>query len=105
MDHSCGTLCENRLYTDEGCQAAMEELWVAIAERYKDNPIVAAYDIMNKPQNNSDYEGENSYDPWQLSNQIYDRMIKVIREVDDRHIITVEGIWKVSNLPKPVTKG
>ena len=110
MDHSCGTLCENRLYTDEGCQAAMEELWVAIAERYRDNPTVAAYDIMNEPQNNGGYEGENSYDPWQsqswqLSNQIYDRMIKAIREVDDRHIITVEGIWRVSNLPNPVTKG
>ena len=35
MDHCCGTLCENRLYTDEQCQETMEKLWVAIAEDRK----------------------------------------------------------------------
>ena len=110
MDHCCGTLGENRLYTDEVCQDTMEKLWVAIAKRYRDNPTVAAYDIMNEPQNNSGYEGENSYDPWnrnswELSNRIYDRMIKAVREVDQNHIITVEGIWRVSNLPNPKVMG
>lgn len=110
MDHCCGTLCQNRLYTDEQCQETMEKLWVAIAKRYRDCATVAAYDIMNEPQNNGGYEGENSYDPWdskswQLSNQIYDRMIQAIREVDQEHIITVEGIWRISNLPDPGKKG
>ena len=110
MDHCCGTLCENRLYTDETCQDTMEKLWIAIASRYKDNATVAAYDIMNEPQNNGGYEGENSYDPWQsysweMTNKVYDRMIKAIREVDDRHVITVEGIWRVSNLPDPAKMG
>lgn len=110
MDHSTGTLCKNILYTDETCQATMEKLWVAIAQRYKDCPVVAAYDIMNEPQNNGGYEGENSYDPWkketwEMSNQIYDRMIKAIREVDDRHVITVEGIWRITNLPDPAVAG
>lgn len=110
MDHCCGTLCQNELYTNEVCQATMEKLWVAIADRYKDNPVVAAYDIMNEPQNNGGYEGENSYDPWQkasweMSNQIYDRMIKAIRTVDNRHVITVEGIWRITNLPDPATLG
>ena len=110
MDHCCGTLGVNELYTDETCQNTMELLWRTIAARYKDNPVVAAYDIMNEPQNNSGYEGEHSYDPWnsqswEMSNQIYDRMIKAIREVDNRHVITVEGIWRVSNLPDPKTVG
>ncbi len=110
MDHCCGTLCENRLYTDETCQQTMEKLWVAIAERYQGNPTVAAYDIMNEPQNNGGYTGANSYDPWQsdsweMSNLIYDRMIKAIREVDADHVITVEGIWRVSNLPDPAEMG
>ncbi len=110
MDHCCGTLGVNELYTDETCQNTMELLWRTIAARYKDNPAVAAYDIMNEPQNNSGYEDEHSYDPWnsqswEMSNQIYDRMIKAIREVDNRHVITVEGIWRVSNLPDPKIVG
>ena len=110
MDHCCGTLCRNDLYTDVNCQNVMELLWTVIAARYKDNPVVAAYDIMNEPQNNSGYEGEHSYDPWQkasweMSNQIYDHMIKAIREIDNRHVITVEGIWRVSNLPDPMSMG
>ena len=110
MDHCCGTLGENRLYTDEQCQQTMEMLWVALAQRYCDNPTVAAYDIMNEPQNNGGYEGENSYDPWKskswkMSNAVYDRMIKAIREVDTKHVITVEGIWRVSNLPDPAAMG
>lgn len=110
MDHSCGTLCVNDLYTDETCQATMELLWKTIADRYKDNPVVAAYDIMNEPQNNSGYEGVNSYDPWdsnswQMTNQIYSRMISAIRQVDTRHVITVEGIWRASNLPDPAQPG
>ena len=110
MDHSTGTLSENRLYTDEVCQDTMETLWVAIANRYKNNSTVAAYDIMNEPQNNSGYEGANSYDPWEktsweMSNKIYDRMIKAIRAIGDEHVITVEGIWRVSNLPNPKSMG
>lgn len=110
MDHCCGTLCENRLYTDEQCQQTMETLWVTLAERYRDNATVAAYDIMNEPQNNSGYEGINSYDPWEstsweLSNAVYDRMIRAIRSVDPNHVITVEGIWRVSNLPDPAQTG
>lgn len=110
MDHCCGTLEENRLYTDVVCQESMKKLWVAIANRYKENSTVAAYDIMNEPQNNSGYTGKNSYDPWEqesweMTNQIYDSMIKAIRETGDNHVITVEGIWRVTNLPNPNEKG
>ncbi|WP_312103059.1 cellulase family glycosylhydrolase [Lachnoclostridium sp.] len=110
MDHCCGTLARNSLYTNAVCQESMKKLWVAIANRYKDTSTIAAYDIMNEPQNNTGYEGENSYDPWkqeswEMTNQIYDSMIKAIRDTGDNHIITVEGIWRVSNLPDPREMG
>lgn len=110
MDHSCGTLAQNRLYTSAVCQETMKKLWVAIAYRYKYTSTVAAYDIMNEPQNNTGYEGEYSYNPWKqeswdMTNQIYDSMIKAIRATGDNHIITVEGIWRVSNLPDPRKMG
>lgn len=110
MDHCSGTLGRNELYTNETHQQTMQTLWEAIAGRYKDNPVIAAYDIMNEPQNNSGYEGENSYDPWQeesweMTNAVYDRMIKAIRKIDPDHVITIEGIWRVSNLPDPKEMG
>lgn len=111
LNHSTGTLMENDLYTNETYQAAMEKLWVAIAERYKDEPAVAAYDIMNEPQNNgSNWGHEHFYLPQlastqEMTNSIYRRMVAAIREVDTRHIITVEGIWRSSYLPDPAEEG
>ena len=94
-NHSTGAARTCELFSNTHYQDVMEELWVAIAERYKDNPAVAAYDIMNEAQ---EYSGEIGSDP---RNQIYDRMIKAIREVDSRHMITIEGIWGLEVLPDP----
>lgn len=98
-NHSTGTARKYELFTNEKYQDAMEELWVTIAKRYKDNPAVAAYDIMNEAQ---EYNGDIDSDP---RNKLYDRMIKAIREVDNRHIITVEGIWGLEVLPNPKDVG
>lgn len=113
FNHSTGGIGINKIYSDEACQDAMEKLWVAIAERYKNNRTVAAYDIMNEPHNNDEAfadrpEYRNVYTDrrsWSEYNAVYDRMIKAIREVDDNHVITVEGIWKVYNLPDPRESG
>lgn len=112
FNHSTGGIGINKIYSDADCQEAMEKLWVAIAERYKDNTAVAAYDIMNEPHNNDEaysdrpeYRNIWSRDSWDEYNAIYDRMVNAIREVDDNHIITVEGIWRVENLPNPRASG
>ena len=39
----------NRLWSDEGCQARYVALWRALAARYRDEPAVAAYELMNEP--------------------------------------------------------
>lgn len=112
FNHSTGGIGINKIYSDAECQAAMEKLWVAIAERYKDNTAVAAYDIMNEPHNNDEaysdrpeYKNIWSRESWDEYNKIYDRMIEAIRAVDDNHVITVEGIWRVENLPNPRSSG
>lgn len=94
-NHSTGSARTCELFENEQYQDVMEELWVMLADRYKDHPAVAAYDIMNEAQ---EYSGDVYSDP---RNQIYDRMIKAIREVDHNHIITVEGIWGLNVLPDP----
>ena len=111
MNHSTGTVGRNNLYTSEECRAAMKKLWVAIAERYKNNPAVAAYDIMNEPQNNDGFEANEHYvSPWDSAawgqtNDVYREMIAAVREIDAERVISVEGIWRIGNLPDPEDEG
>lgn len=106
MNHSTGITAKNELYTSEENLKIMENVWSAIAKRYADYNCVAAYDIMNEPQNNGNYSGKyawkaESSEAVAHTNSVYDRMIKAIRKVDANHPITVEGIWTVDVLPDP----
>ena len=60
-------------------------LWRRLAERYADEPWIAGYDLINEPN-------------WNLPGgtalrAIYQDITAAIREVDDRHIIFIEGNW------------
>ncbi len=56
-------------------------LWEFLADRYKNNPAVAGYDILN----------EAVTDDVKTLNRFYKRLIKAIRSVDKNHILFVEG--------------
>ena len=56
-------------------------LWEVIAERYKDNPWVAGYDVMNEP---ADPTGEELF-------SYYKRLRGAIRKIDSKHILFLEG--------------
>lgn len=106
MNHGTGTMGVNGLYNNEKNLALMEEIWRRIAERYRDTKCIAAYDIMNEPQNNDGYTGMRAWKAEskmavQYTNSVYDRMVKAIREEDDEHIISVEGVWSMNVLPEP----
>ena len=106
MNHSTGIIGRNELYESIDNINAMKTLWTAIARRYKDNIYVAAYDIMNEPQNNSGFDGNRAWKPESedavsRTNKIYSEVTDAIRAVDERHIITIEGVWHTSVLPKP----
>jgi hypothetical protein len=86
------------------------ELWTTIAERYKDSYVVAAYDLLNEPQNNGGYSGDYSWEAgtpeaMAQTNKAYDILYKAIREVDENHIISFEGIWSTDVLPNPQENG
>ena len=60
-------------------------LWRRLADRYKDEPWVAGYDLLNEVN-------------WNLPGgtalrSIYERITTAIREVDQKHIIFIEGNW------------
>jgi aryl-phospho-beta-D-glucosidase BglC (GH1 family) len=56
-------------------------LWEVIARRYKDNPWVAGYDLINEP---ADPTGEKLF-PY------YKRLHEAIRKIDPDHILFLEG--------------
>ena len=78
-------------------QKAYVELWKKIANRYKGNPTVAGYDLLNEPYCDlPENTGKTCWD-------IYDRTYQAIRRIDAEHIIIMEAKWNPENLPDPDT--
>lgn len=105
-NHSTGKAGRNELYEVEDKMDSCVELWTTIAERYKDNEVIAVYDLLNEPQNNSGYSGDYSWEAGTpeavaQTNRAYDILYKAIREIDENHIISFEGIWSTEVLPDP----
>jgi endoglucanase len=71
---------EGNFWTSSDKQDRMKALWVAIAERYKDEPVIAAYDIFNEPDPNNQQQ-------WVDFAQ---ELIDTIRVVDDKRLFIVE---------------
>lgn len=109
-NHCTGKAGRNELYENQEMMNATIELWCAIANRYKDNKTVCAYDLLNEPQNNGGYEGNYSWsaeseDAVSRTNKAYDILYKAIREIDKNHIISFEGVWSTTVLPNPQEMG
>ena len=94
------------LYADteqgERYRELTDELWTAIATRFKDEPAVAMYDLLNEPM--CDVEA-TEFERRKNNEMIYTRLYDTIRAVDSEHIITMEAIWTAIALPLAWTKG
>jgi len=69
------------LWHSEDNQASTAAIWKKIASRYSGRKIVAAYDLINEPVPPTGPELVN----------IYERIIRAIREVDPNHMVFLEG--------------
>lgn len=83
-------------------QQLFYKIWEAIATRYKDEPAVAAYDLLNEPyctyRYNTPYPDEALHGVlW----DVYDKTYDAIRAIDDKHIIIMEATWDPVDLPNP----
>lgn len=90
--------------TEEGefYRTLTDELWTEIALRFKGNPAVAMYDLLNEPMCDVDC-GELTR---RVNNEfIYTHLYETVRKVDADHIITMEAIWTGFALPWAWTKG
>ncbi len=81
------------LYESPAAQERVVAVWRKIAERYKDEPAVLGYDLLNEPlPDRPEFRKYNN-----RLEPIYKRITKAIREVDPNHIIILEGSnWDTS---------
>ncbi|HEX2944904.1 MAG TPA: glycoside hydrolase family 5 protein [Clostridia bacterium] len=69
-------------WEDTLSQERMSNLWGYIAEKYKDEAIIAGFDILNEPSYVSNTAAFNDF---------FERSIQKIRTVDSNHILFLEG--------------
>ncbi|WP_372663221.1 glycoside hydrolase family 5 protein [Cohnella sp.] len=74
------------LFTEEKNKQVTIALWRMLAERYKEEWIVAGYDLLNEPLPEWFSEYNDQVMP------LYKEIVEAIREVDDRHMIILEGV-------------
>lgn len=78
------------------------ELWTAIAERFRGNPAVAMYDLLNEPGCEVEKPGITR----RINNEkMYSILYDAVHAVDPEHIITLECIWTAAALPHAWVKG
>ncbi len=80
-DWHSDSLGEAALWTKMSNRRRVYELWEFLADRYKDEPTVAGYDVLNEPV----------LDDTAVLNQFYRQTIKAIRNSDKKHMLFIEG--------------
>ena len=89
----------NNYWTSSYDQQQTNLLMENIALHYKNNPMVAGFDLMNEPDNAPSDSAVIS---------AYDRLYSAFRSVDTNHIAIIEGTfdqWDWSMLPNPASQG
>ncbi len=71
----------NRRYEEE-----LVFLWKALAEHYKEEPVVAGYDLLNEPVPVFHNQHQDKVLP------LYRKLIREIRAIDPIHMIILEGV-------------
>ena len=94
-DWHCDNASRHSLFwTQKQFQDRFVALWQEFARRYKGNPVVAGYNVMNEPVTNAPYGlfDHNNYVPdFEALNRVYRQVVKAIRAIDPQHIIFLEG--------------
>lgn len=79
---------EPELFMDPKFEHRLTRLWLKLVERYKDNPVVAAYDLLNEPLPENTGAAEKYK---HLLLPMYKNLTTEIRKIDQKHMIILEG--------------
>lgn len=101
--HSCGQTGTNQLWTNATYQNWTVQIWERLATRYRGNPTVAAYDLLNEPLV-SNGEGENAAQVRQKFD-LFDRLYDAVRAKDPDHIIIMAAFYDWEQSLSPATYG
>lgn len=94
-DHT-GCAGQNQYWSRSDYQARTRWLWQQIAARYKDEPVVAAYDPLNEPWGST---------PQDMATRVIE-LYHAIREVDPRHIVLLPSHYgSIEAYGDPASRG
>jgi len=71
-------------------QKRLQALWKHIAERYRDEPVIAGYDLLNEPV------VSRSRSQWE---NLAGELVREIRGVDQNHLLIVANTMMIQNRP------
>lgn len=98
-DSACPSNSESILF--DSSKAAFEarnaviRLWTQVAAHYKDEPSIAAFDLLNRPLNKTALWQEKT----DALNKFYLRLYKAIRTVDSERILIMQSPHSTEELP------
>ena len=89
------------LFIQPKYEKRLTDLWTNLAARYRDEPVVAGFDLLNEPlpkRTGAADKYKSQLEP------LYQRLTAAIRKVDQKHMIIVEGCdwandWSVFSKP------
>jgi len=88
------------LWTEKENQKRLLALWTEIAKKYKDEPVIAAFDLVNEPVVAEKETLEETFAQWQ---ELAQDITYSIRTVNDNHMIMVERLNAYKNLDTGVS--
>lgn len=80
------------LFTNDRYRALTVRLWRCIAQRYRDETVIAAFDLLNEP-----LPKEHQHTYADELRDVYRELTSAIREVDPNHMISYEGSHWATN--------
>ena len=100
MTPGASGISDRGFFTNADRPQRLAAVWKAIAMRYKDEPVIAGYDIINEPTVQvtpvvSPYrcDGSPYLDKFANYQKIIQDIVNAIREVDMNHTIIAERLW------------
>ncbi|MCU0792601.1 MAG: cellulase family glycosylhydrolase [Opitutaceae bacterium] len=88
LDHVTGEQGRNEFWRPENRKRAAG-IWEAIAARYRDNPAVVAYDLLNEPFNQMNMTHDD-----ELLIAAMDELVRAVRRADPEKLIYVAGTFR-----------
>lgn len=103
-----GQLDSNELWHNKKYQEMDIKIWQEIASRYKGNPTIAAYDLLNEPVKKMNFTN-GKLDPPQESKdairKIYTELYHAVRNIDQDRLICMEAFTDFDVLGSPKERG